>query len=72
MGSSKEDLVSKASAQAKNLQVQQIEDIASAWLKFDADGNEVISTGEVANFLQHLSISMSQEEIENLVSTLDK
>lgn len=72
MGASKEDLVSKATAEAKNLQVQQIEDIASAWMKFDADGNEIISTGEVVQFLQELAISMPQEEIDSLVADLDK
>lgn len=72
MGASKEDLVSKATAEAKNLQVQQIEDIASAWMKFDADGNEIISTEEVAQFLQELAINMPQEEIDSLVADLDK
>lgn len=72
MGASREDLVEKASAEAKNLQVQEIEDLATAWQKLDIDGNETILTSEVDTFLCELGKSMSEENRDAFIAELDK
>jgi len=72
MGLTHEELVSKASQQAKNLQVQEVEDLAAAWKKLDIDGNETILVSEVDQFLTDLGINMPQESKDTLIESLDK
>ncbi len=72
MGLTKEELVQKANQQAKNLQVQEIEDLAAAWKQLDIDGNETILVSEVDQFLTSLGINMTQEAKNSLILSLDK
>ena len=72
MGLTHEQLVAKAGQQAKNMQVQEIENLATAWKKLDIDGNETILVSEVDQFLTNMGLNLPQAVKDNLIETLDK
>merc|ERR1712127_265300 len=72
MGLTRDELAEKASQNAKNLQVQEIEDLADAWQKLDQNGDETILVSEVDQFLQDLKIKMPEDARDALIADLDK
>jgi Ca2+-binding EF-hand superfamily protein len=72
MAGKKRDLVLEASIAAKSLQLDEIKTISKAWLQFDLNGDGIVSTREVHNFLANLNINIPDSEKEHIEKVLDK
>ncbi|CAF0714319.1 unnamed protein product [Brachionus calyciflorus] len=66
------DLVKEAAEKAKNLQLEEIKTIKSAWDKFDLNGDGTVSTQEVDKFLDCLNIHIPESEQQKIIQQLDK